>query len=71
MARFDSRLTRDFFNTGKLPEGFSPSSVSLDEIEGFARLAGVEVSGMQCDVSEDCVSNRHLGFRFHTSLRMR
>jgi hypothetical protein len=65
MARFDSRLTRDFINPGQHLEGFSNSSVSLDQREGFLRRAGFEVSGMQCDVPEDCVSDRLVGFRFH------
>jgi hypothetical protein len=66
MCPFDSCSTRDFFNTGELLEGFSRSSVSLDQIEGFAGWASFKVSGMQCDVSEDCVFNRLLGFRIHT-----
>jgi hypothetical protein len=67
MARFDSRFTPGFFNAGELLEGFSNCSVFLDQIEGFAGWAGFEVSGMQCDVLEDCVSNRLRGVRFHTS----
>jgi hypothetical protein len=67
MARFHSPSTRDFFNDGELVEGFSGSSVFLDQIKEFAGRAGFEVSGTQCDVPEDCVSNRLVRFRFHTS----
>jgi hypothetical protein len=60
-------VTRDFFNAGELLEEFSNCSVSLDQGEKFVGLAGLDVSGMQCDVFQDYVSNCLLRFRVNTS----